>query len=234
MQRIVIFSRGQLSHLPSMKLSAAGVRGIRQIPFPSRSVHDKAADTKRVAAADIKKNVPELWVRKMKTFFAAYDLTGDGVIDIEDYKRFTGIWTSNAVSKNASKERIEEFSEKFYKFWLEEVVRDNEKFKWTENILIEDMFELVSRPGSEKFLRDSGKVLFNLFDLNGDGYISKGELKTIFGENPFTIVSFSGMDTNRNGEVSEEEFLQAYLDFFCNFADETNPSKHFMGPLVKM
>ena len=114
------------------------------------------------------------------------------------------------------------------------MVRGNEKFKWTESSYIEDMFEVVSRPGSEVLFRNAGKVLFNLFDLNGDGYISKQELTTMMGENPFSIVSFSGMDSNRNGEVSEEEFVQVYVDFWCNFADETNPSKHFMGPLVEI
>ena len=90
MQRIAIFSRGKLCHLSNLRLSAAGVPGFRQIPFQSRSVHDEAADTKRVTAADIKKNVPDLWVRKMKTFFAFYDQDSDGVVDSDDYSNFTG------------------------------------------------------------------------------------------------------------------------------------------------
>ena len=40
-----------------------------------RSAHNEGPIA---TAADIKKNVPELWVRKMKTFFAFYDKNSDG------------------------------------------------------------------------------------------------------------------------------------------------------------
>ena len=96
------------------------------------------------------------------------------------------------------------------------------------------MFEFVSRPGAEKYVRHAASEMFDLADLNQDGSISKEELKVMLGGSPWTIVVFSAMDTNRNGEVSKEEFVQAYLGFWFNFADETNPSKHFVGQLVDL
>ena len=109
----------------------------------------------------------------------------------------------------------------------------DEEFEWTENQFLERMFAVVSRPGSEEFFRNAGRELFNLFDLNGDGFISKEEDKATRGGYPWSIVAFAAMDTNRNGEVSREEYVQTFVDFWFNFADETNPSKHYMGPLVQ-
>ena len=75
--------------------------------------------------------------------------------------------------------------------------------------------------------------MFDLANLNQDGSISKEELKVMLGGSPWTIVVFSAMDTNHNGEVSRK-LVQGYLDFWFNFADETNPSKHFVGRLVDL
>ena len=94
------------------------------------------------------------------------------------------------------------------------------------------MFELVSWP--VKYVRHAASEMFDLADLNQDGSISKEELKVMLGGSPWAIIVFSAMDTNRNGEVSKEEFVQEYLDFWFKFADETNPSKHFVGRLVDL
>ena len=194
-----------------------------------RSAHHKAEGP---TAVDIKKNVPELWLRKVRTFFTFWDRNCDGVVNHEDYKRFVeDICVSNAVT-NVSKEQIEDFRTNLDKLWIDEVTGGNEKFEWTENKYLEVMFEVVSRPGTEELFRNAGRELFKLFDLNGDGVISKDEVKAMLGGYPFSIVTFAAMDTNRDGEVSREEFVQAYVDYWFNFADETNPSKHFLGPLV--
>ena len=75
--------------------------------------------------------------------------------------------------------------------------------------------------------------MFDLFDLNQDGSISKDEFKVRPHGSPWTTVAFSSIDTNSNGQVSREEFVNGYVDFWFNFADETNPSKYFWGPLLK-
>ena len=182
-------------------------------------------------AAEIKKNVPELWVRKAKTFFAFYDANGDGVIDFEDYKLFESMMEKYASANNVSSDRIKKFKTSLYELWTKQI-GGGEDFQWTENKFLETMFEFASRPGAEEYVRHATSKMFDLTDLNQDGSISKEELKVMLGGSPWMIVVFSAMNTNCNGEVSREEFVQAYLGFWFNFADETNPSKHFVGRLV--
>ena len=188
---------------------------------------------KTPTAAEIKKNVPELWLRKAKTFFAFYDANGDGVINFEDYKLFETMMEQNAATHNVSSDRIEKFKTSVYELWAKQI-GGGEDFQITENKFLEAIFEVVSRPGAEEYFRHAASEMFDLVDLNQDGSISKDEYKVMLGGSPWTMVVFSALDTNHNGEVSREEFVQGYLDFWFNFADETNPSKHFLGRLVEM
>ena len=217
MQRMLLSS----SRLPCRVLATA--RTQRQI------IRSIAGQTP--TAAEIKKNVPELWVRKAKTFFAFYDANGDGVIDFEDYKLFESMMEKYASANNVSSDRIKKFKTSLYELWTKQI-GGGEDFQWTENKFLETMFEFASRPGAEEYVRHAASKMFDLTDLNQDGSISKEELKVMLGGSPWAIIVFSAMDTNRNGEVSREEFVQAYLGFWFNFADETNPSKHFVGRLV--
>ena len=182
-------------------------------------------------AAEIKKNVPELWVRKMKTFFAFYDTNGDGMIDFEDYKLFESMMEQYGAAHNVSSDRIKNFKTSHYELWTKQI-GGGEDFQWTENKFLETIFEVVSRPGAEEYFRRAVSELFDLVDMNRDGSISKEEYKVMLGGSPWMIVVFSAVDTNCSGEVLRKEFVQGYLNFWFNFADETNPSKHLLGQLV--
>ena len=187
---------------------------------------------KTPTAAEIKKNVPELWLRKMKTFFAFADVNGDGITDFKDYKMYETLLAESAAAMNVNKDRIEQFKKVFSELWMEQI--GGGEYQWTENEFLETMFEVVSRPGAEEYFRQAGSKMFDLFDLNQDGIISKNECAVMMQGSPWTIVAFSSIDTNRNGVISREEFVQGYMDYWFNFADETNPSKYFVGPLLKM
>ena len=60
------------------------------------------------------------------------------------------------------------------------------------------MFEVVSRPGKEEYFRQAGNGMFDLFDLNQDGFINIGfisidEFKVRLHGSPWTIVAFSSV-----------------------------------------
>ena len=80
---------------------------------------------------------------------------------------------------------------------------------------------------------------FTVMDVNKDGVISKAEHRRFFEArkqlNPnVAIVAFSAIDKDMDGFINRDEFVEVALDHFFNFSNETNPSKHFFGPLVKM
>ena len=108
----------------------------------------------------------------------------------------------------------------------------------TENMFIENMFLMVSAEGAEARNRKTFGEVFELMDLDGDGKVSKKEHRRLYeatkNVNPNgAIVSFSAMDKDNDGMVTRDEYVEAAVEFFHNFADETKPSKHFFGPLVK-
>lgn len=77
-------------------------------------------------------------------------------------------------------------------------------------------------------------ALFDLVDQNEDGTISLDEHKMFFIalgiDAEQSLVVFAKLDTDRDGFLSKEEFLQAGRDFF--FADEKDaPGNWFWGPV---
>ena len=227
MQRTIRFSRLSCRLLGVRSRQPLIVRTIAA----GRATLDDAHDRKP-SASEIKKTVPELWVRKMRTLFSFYDINDDGVLTDKDYRMFEDHFVTVARATNISNEKIERFKTQLRNLWFEQIAGEAE-YQLTENRFIERMFDVVSRSGAEAQFKAVARDIFEMFDANGDGKISKEEDRVMRGGDPFSIVAFSAVDINRDGEITQDEYELAYCDFFFNFADETNPSKHLMGPLVK-
>ena len=104
---------------------------------------------------------------------------------------------------------------------------------------IEKFFNIVNKEGAEDKMRKEWRDVFEVMDLNQGGVISKKEHRCFFEARKNVdlngaIVAFSVMDTNMDGSITCDEYVNAGVELFFNFADETKPSKHFFGPLVKM
>ena len=176
---------------------------------------------------------------KMKTGFAYHDVDGDGYITEEDFVQWAKHMEKLFPDMNAKQKKI--LKEKKGQVWGD-LLDGNGKgpdYKVTENMYIEKLFNVVNKEGAEDRMRKEWHDVFELMDLDQDGVISKKEHRCFFearehvGPNR-AIVAFSAMDTNMDGSITCDEYINAGVEFYFNFADETKPSKHFFGPLVKM
>ena len=97
---------------------------------------------------------------------------------------------------------------------------------------------LTSMTATERsaFINDIHDLLFDAIDMNNDGHISLSDYLNIIApdiEEDKIVYSFNTIDTDKNGEISHEEFLAAANDFFQG-VEETELSKVLFGPLLAL
>ena len=220
-------------------MAAAGAYGpAASTVHLSRSLPSKERYSTK--ASDLKTLIPEFWIRKMKTAFRYHDLDGSGYVSQKDIS----LWASELG------ERFPEWGEAQKKDWEAKQHQiwsliaaghgksDGTGYMVTENMFIENMFVMVSGEGAEAHNRETFRGVFQLMDLDDDGKVSKTEHRRLYeatkNVSPHgAIVSFSAMDRDNDGMITCDEYVDCALEFFHNFADDTKPSKHFFGPLVK-
>lgn len=219
-------------------MAAAGAYGPASTAYlPHSQASKRRYSTK---ANNLKTLVPEFWIRKMKTAFRYHDLDGNGYVSEKDIT----LW-ANELGKLFPEWREaqkKDWEAKQHQIWSDiadgQGKSEGTGYMVTENMFIENMFVMVSGEGAEARNRETFRGVFQLMDLDDDGKVSKKEHRRLYEAtkniNPHgAIVSFSAMDQDNDGIITRDEYVDAALEFFHNFADETKPSKHFFGPLVK-
>ena len=185
-------------------------------------------------ARKLENELPKFWVSKIKTAFCWLDADDDGYITEKDFetcgkelvKLFPGISQEQKdmlVSKNSMWNDI--FGAK----------GKGQDYKVTRDMYIERIFEIASQEGGEALLRKEWDKIFTVMDINKNGKISKTEHRLFFNSyktDPIgATVSFTAIDEDMDGTITRDEFVNAAVEFFLNFSDETRRSKHFFGPL---
>jgi hypothetical protein len=98
-------------------------------------------------------------------------------------------------------------------------------------------FSVMAQEKNPALVKETHDPLFDALDLDKDRHISLDEFKVYFqiiapdiSEDEMKH-SFNVIDSNKNGEISREEFIAAAFDFIHGF-EETEISKVFFGRLL--
>ncbi|CAB3983970.1 sarcoplasmic calcium-binding [Paramuricea clavata] len=176
----------------------------------------------------------EFHLQKMRTRFNRLDLNQDGFISREDYELMAT--------------KLQEYGK-----------LDEEKAERTRNAITSVADRMGLKPGvkipAEEAAQKASKgflsmthdqqlasiktfyPIFEALDLNNDGSISLEEFKVYFRiiapdlSDADVTHTFNMIDSDRNGEISREEFMAAGFDFVYG-VEETEISKVFFGPLM--
>ena len=173
-------------------------------------------------------------LRKMKTRYARLDVDNDAHITLADYELMAKRMVEHG---KLSKDKAEMVYEKFRKM-AELTGCGNPGERLALNKAINQAHEsLLTLPDDEwkQMHHSNAGELFHAVDTNSDGVISVDEFAVFFMAVGLTREeskrSFGIIDTDKNGEISYEEFMKAAEDFYRG-TEETELSKAFFGPLV--
>ncbi|XP_013407490.1 sarcoplasmic calcium-binding protein [Lingula anatina] len=174
----------------------------------------------------------EHWRRKLRTLFKARDTDGDGYISRQDY-----VLCADRVASymNLNETRAIELMNKQLLMW--ELVSGTTDASGDIKIS-EDEYMSNILNGNHKSMGMGLDIVccdFDSVDVNSDGFISQQEHKAFFYGRGIPVKHstdvFKVLDTDGDGKLSKEEFVQGYVDFIYS-EDESSPHVSFMGPLV--
>ena len=99
---------------------------------------------------------------------------------------------------------------------------------------VESMAKLINDPSMKGVLEGPLPLFFHCVDSNDDHLIDESEYKKFFEilglDTSLATAAFKAIDTNNDGDISLDEFIEAGTNFFLE-QDENCPNSLFWGPL---
>mmetsp|Transcript_29296 Transcript_29296/g.32542 ORF Transcript_29296/g.32542 Transcript_29296/m.32542 type:complete len:151 (+) Transcript_29296:91-543(+) len=148
-----------------------------------------------MAQADLSKEQ----IEELKEAFALFDQDGNGMISKEELGK-----VMKSLGQEPTSEQLDQM--------INEVDKDN-----SGTIEFDEFLQLMAKQMTKGDLQDELREAFKAFDQNGDGKISKAELKKVMeglGEN-LSDQDISDMideaDHDGDGEINYEEFVAMML-----------------------
>ena len=148
--------------------------------------------------------IPEEALAEVEEMFDLFDKNKDGTIDLSEVE---SVFT--ALGQNPTPEELSQLLQKLLSS------SPNEK---SDFLTKEQFLELMVMYMGENAHRDLDREVFQVFDKNGDGLISKDELRQVFlglgedvaGEDLEAM--FVQADTNGDGKIDYEEFKALFSE----------------------
>jgi len=168
--------------------------------------------------------------RKMKRVFKVLDTNGDGIFTLQDLldmgNRFSGAASSGEYANDDIKQRMT-------MMWNQVFQKDGKIHEVTLPYFTE-LVQHLKEEDMESIVSNVYGPLFRIFDADHDGFLQFDEFCQFFAiyssvdTNPKATFHF--LDTNKDGKISEQEFLTAIKEFVLG-EDPTSQYGRFFGPL---
>ena len=169
----------------------------------------------------------DFWNKKIDRLVRIHDTNKNGHISRQDFMLLRERLTQQKVSKKFLAEFI-----KSQDMALESVGLTDDSVKYTYDQFKKVLSKSVVTAG-EKY-KDIIRKSFKTLDLNENGFISFEEWTasyTVIGvDTKYARASFDVMDKNVDGQISEDEMVNFYYEFYCT-AENVLGSSILYGPL---
>ena len=169
----------------------------------------------------------------MNTYFSNMDMDRDGFLTEKDLDKRLELSKAANPTLDAETER-----KHIQKVWL--VMYNNGKeqpegYKLSEKEFADNLWSVVNRPNFKEMLEPMTERLFNNFDLEKKGRVTKENFLKVTGEiisEEIASAAFDSADVEKSGNLTMKQMFDAMVFFYTNQDDEGNPLNHIMGPLV--
>lgn len=175
--------------------------------------------------------INEFWQRKVKFYFnEVLDYDNDGHLNKNDVETFKELYKHMRNLKQNSPE-LEKFS-KFLNIWIESIVEFSKT--QTHSIDFDDFYKYClhirsqllgkkSWPASLHYMSDYIDALFNIFDSDGDGHVSKQDFFNSYAnvdDQSTREKCWQLLWGNENEKIDKKVFEELCLEFLVS----TNPN----------
>lgn len=159
----------------------------------------------------------ELQRRKVSQVFPAMDANGDGLLEQSDFEALTARWTANRGLAADSADRIR-LTAIMMGWWdtllaASDLDRDNK-------VTLDEVLHVVDQlPSQLNAVTATASTMFDAIDENGDGAISAAEYRQLVetwnGKPVDTDEVFPLLDSDHDGSLSREEFIELWAEFWA-------------------
>ncbi|XP_013421143.1 sarcoplasmic calcium-binding protein-like [Lingula anatina] len=171
----------------------------------------------------------DFWVRKMRSLFVIFDKDADGVVTKND---FLGA-VEDELKASMKEIKTGSFEHLLLNVW-DEFWGGPDKLTVTFDEMCSRYARLFNEPNLRNLMAEFLKVCFDAVAPEEDQHLTLDGYTLFlrnYGVHPLSVPpSFQAIDTNHDGLITREEFVNAGIKFFTCTAD--TPAKLFIGPFL--